>query len=55
MDPALITNIIAIGDSDVEMDAAYAMSLWFTQECFVKTVKLIDRPRTPDDLSRQLR
>ena len=56
MDEKLITNLVIIGDSDIEIDAGFVMTQSFTQAaCFLKTVKLIDSPKTPDDLSKQLK
>ncbi len=56
MDEKLITNLVIIGDSDIEIDAGFAMTQSFTSAaCFLKTIKLIDNPKTPDDLAKQLK
>ena len=43
MDKELITNIIAIGDSQIEIDAATRLSEQFKVSC-LKTVKLKEQP-----------
>ena len=48
-----VTNLIVLGDSLIEMEAAYTMAKSF-QKCFVKTIKLRDTP-SPDQLIKQLK
>lgn len=43
MDKDIITNIVAIGDSQIEIDAATSLQLLF-KEAYVKTVKLKEQP-----------
>jgi len=48
----IITNLISVGDSTIEMDAVHIMGRAFEQ-ALVKTVKFRDRP-SPDELAKQL-
>lgn len=43
MDKEIITNIVAVGDSQIEIDAASSLQLLF-KEAYVKTVKLKEQP-----------
>lgn len=43
LQPELITNIVAIGDSQIEIDAAQTLSEQFKISC-LKTVKLKEQP-----------
>lgn len=43
MDKEIITNIIAVGDSQIEIDAATSLQMLF-KEAYVKTVKLKEQP-----------
>jgi len=52
LDAQAVTNLISIGDSDFEMDAARIMGIQFAR-AIVKTVKLKSNP-TPQDLLKQL-
>jgi len=47
-----ITNLLVLGDSLIEMEAAYVMAKKFNK-CFVKTIKLKDTP-SPKQLIKQL-
>lgn len=60
--PEVITNIIALGDSHVEMVAAHHLASYFSYEvkiksrfkdAFIKTVKFRENP-TPQELVKQL-
>lgn len=51
-DSHMVTNLVAVGDADFEMDAALAMSKEFSQSV-VKTVKLRENP-SPLELLKQL-
>ncbi|CBZ54434.1 conserved hypothetical protein [Neospora caninum Liverpool] len=48
----IITNLISVGDSIIEMDAVHVMGKEFSQ-ALVKTVKLRDDP-SPEELAKQL-
>ena len=48
----LVTNIICLGDSIIEMEAAQIIAAKFTQ-AFIKTIKFKEAPR-PDELNKQL-
>lgn len=48
----LVTNLICLGDSFIEMDAARILASKFTQ-AFIKTVKFKENPK-PDELNKQL-
>lgn len=52
-DPNKVTNLIVIGDSFIEMEAAYLFKEHF-KECYVKTIKLKDLP-SPELLIKQLK
>ena len=47
----LITNLICIGDSNIEMEAAHALGKEF-QESSIKTIKFKENPK-PDELIKQ--
>jgi hypothetical protein len=49
---SMITNIIACGDSRIEMEAARHIAKLFTT-AFIKTVKFKETP-TPEELIKQL-
>jgi hypothetical protein len=51
-DTRLITNLICIGDSIIEMEAAHILASKFNQ-AFVKTVKFREKPK-PEELYKQL-
>ncbi|KFG58182.1 hypothetical protein TGRUB_223870 [Toxoplasma gondii RUB] len=48
----IITNLISVGDSVIEMDAVHVMGKEFSQ-ALVKTVKLRENP-SPEELAKQL-
>lgn len=52
-DPKIVTNLVVIGDSLIEMEAAYLLGKKFNV-CYVKTIKLKDAP-TPNQLLKQLK
>lgn len=52
MNTDLVTNIICLGDSFIEMDAGRILASKFTQ-AFVKTVKFRESPK-PEELNKQL-
>ena len=52
IDEAMITNIIALGDSMMEMDAAHHLAMKF-QKALIKTVKFREFPK-PNELVKQL-
>lgn len=52
LDDAMITNIIALGDSMMEIDAAHHLALKF-QKALIKTVKFREFPK-PNELVKQL-
>lgn len=52
LDPNILTNIIALGDAEYEMEAAKDLSRQFAQ-VFTKTVKFQPQP-TSDDLLKEL-
>lgn len=49
---AMITNIVALGDSLMEIDAAHHLAQRFNQ-AFIKTVKFREYPK-PNELVKQL-
>lgn len=49
---AMITNIVALGDSMMEIDAAHHLAQKFTT-AFIKTVKFREFPK-PNELVKQL-
>ena len=52
LDEAHITNIVCLGDSNIEMDAAHHLATKFPK-ALIKTVKFREGP-TPDELVKQL-
>jgi hypothetical protein len=48
----LVTNILCLGDSFIEMEAAHVLASKFTQ-AFIKTVKFKESPK-PEELNKQL-
>jgi len=52
LDKEIITNLVSVGDSKFEMDAAHLLGQQFTR-CFIKTVKLRESP-TPETLMKEL-
>ena len=48
----IITNLVSLGDSNIEMDAVHVMGSEFA-EALVKTIKFRETP-TPDELAKQL-
>eukprot|EP00922_Rhytidocystis_sp_ex-Travisia-forbesii_P056717 GHVS01083905.1.p1 GENE.GHVS01083905.1~~GHVS01083905.1.p1 ORF type:complete len:491 (-),score=120.77 GHVS01083905.1:290-1675(-) len=48
----IITNLISVGDSIIEMDAVHVMGKEFSQ-ALIKTIKFRENP-TPDELAKQL-
>jgi hypothetical protein len=52
IDPQTITNLVSVGDSTFEMDAAYALGQQFSHSV-IKTVKLQECP-TPEELMKEL-
>jgi hypothetical protein len=48
----LVTNIICLGDSFIEMEAAHVLASKY-QQAFIKTVKFRESPR-PEELNKQL-
>eukprot|EP00347_Sterkiella_histriomuscorum_P011838 403370911 len=54
LQPDTLTNLISIGDSDVEIAASYDMAS-LLDKYFLKLVKLKEESKTPDDLSKQLK
>jgi hypothetical protein len=48
----LVTNLICMGDSVIEMEAAHILASKFTQ-AFIKTVKFRESPK-PEELNKQL-
>jgi hypothetical protein len=52
LDPRTITNLVSIGDSNMEHDAARVLGKGFPSS-FTKTVKLQEYP-SPEDLSKEL-
>ena len=53
VDTNLVANLICLGDSTIEMEAAHILASKFTQ-AFIKTVKFKEVPR-PNELNKQLR
>jgi hypothetical protein len=49
----LVTNIISIGDSSIENEAAFKLNCLFN-ECYIKTIKFKDQPK-PDELLKELK
>lgn len=52
LDPLVITNLVAVGDSNFEMEAVQLLGQQFPNS-FIKTVKLKERP-SPDELMKEL-
>ncbi|CEM15895.1 unnamed protein product [Vitrella brassicaformis CCMP3155] len=48
----IITNLISLGDSNIEMDAVHIMGKEFSQ-ALIKTIKFRENP-SPDELAKQL-
>ena len=48
----IITNLVSLGDSNIEMDAVHVMGSEFA-EALVKTIKFRETP-TPEELAKQL-
>lgn len=48
----IITNLVSLGDSNIEMDAVHVMGAEFSQ-ALIKTIKFRETP-TPEELSKQL-
>lgn len=48
----IVTNLISVGDSDVEMDAVHVMGKEFSQ-ALVKTIKFRENP-TPDEIIKEM-
>eukprot|EP00347_Sterkiella_histriomuscorum_P021978 403332108 len=53
LDNDAITNLIAIGDNNIEIEAAYHLASQF-QQAFIKTVKFRESP-SPQELTKQLK
>ena len=51
-DSDLVTNIICLGDSFIEMEAGHTLAGKF-QQAFIKTVKFRESPK-PEELNKQL-
>jgi hypothetical protein len=51
-DNNLVTNIICLGDSFIEMEAGHVLASKFTQ-AFIKTIKFRESPK-PEELNKQL-
>lgn len=51
-DSNLVTNIICLGDSFIEMEAGHVLASKFSQ-AFIKTVKFRESPK-PEELNKQL-
>lgn len=49
----LVTNLICLGDSTIEMEAAHVLASKFSQ-AFIKTIKFKEIPR-PNELNKQLK
>ena len=47
----MITNLICVGDSNIEMDAAHTLGKEFSQS-IVKTIKFRENPK-PEELIKQ--
>ncbi len=52
LDTSLVTNLICLGDSFIEMEAAHILASKFSQ-AFIKTVKFRESPK-PEELNKQL-
>jgi hypothetical protein len=51
-DPNLVTNLICLGDSFIEMEAAHILASKF-QQAYIKTIKFRESPK-PEELNKQL-
>eukprot|EP00357_Protocruzia_adherens_P036597 CAMPEP_0115040222 /NCGR_PEP_ID=MMETSP0216-20121206/44657_1 /TAXON_ID=223996 /ORGANISM="Protocruzia adherens, Strain Boccale" /LENGTH=341 /DNA_ID=CAMNT_0002421335 /DNA_START=148 /DNA_END=1173 /DNA_ORIENTATION=+ len=51
-DTGMVTNLVALGDSNYEIDAAHHLAKRF-ESAFIKTIKFRENPR-PDELVKQL-
>jgi len=51
-DTELVANIICMGDSIIEMEAAHVLASKFSQ-AFIKTIKFREAPK-PEELVKQL-
>jgi hypothetical protein len=52
LDNSLVTNLICLGDSVIEMEAAHILASKFTQ-AYIKTIKFREAPK-PEELNKQL-
>jgi len=52
LDITLVTNLICLGDSVIEMEAAHILASKFNK-AFIKTIKFREAPK-PDELIKQL-
>merc|ERR1719473_1306413 len=52
LDSQIVTNLIALGDQNFEMDAVHVMGNEFAQ-ALIKTIKFRDSP-SPEELAKQL-
>lgn len=52
LDSQIITNLVSLGDSNLEMDAVHVMGKEFSQ-ALIKTIKFRENP-TPEELVKQL-
>lgn len=48
-----VTNIVAIGDSNIELEAAYNLALQYNT-AFIKTIKFRETP-SPEELVKQIK
>ena len=53
LDDKAITNIIALGDNQIELDAAYNLASQY-ENAFIKTIKFREGP-SPQELTKQIR
>lgn len=53
MESQAITNIIAMGDNNIELEAAYHLASQF-QSAFIKTIKFRESPSTYE-LTKQIK
>jgi hypothetical protein len=53
LDTNLVTNLICLGDSIIEMEAAYVLASNF-RKAFIKTIKFRESPK-PEELNKQLK
>jgi len=52
LDTNLVTNLICLGDSVIEMEAAHILASKFSQ-AYIKTIKFREAPK-PEELNKQL-